>query len=548
VAKSLPTEESQLPFPTGGNLSKAAQAVLDDTASSNKLAGLKDPDMTAVEDMAKHLSEGKDATGNALTASPKEAESLNRAFNSKIDALESKAEQGGNATALRHLKNLKTAFNDDLFDAYEKYGDPDAAKSLRTANKEYAKIVSDQTYGPARGAIKSTSPEKIVSNIVSGGAKSQSQVESLMKNMSKEGQSVLRDSALKEIYRKNTLPDGTIDMTKARKAFYGMGDTAKALFGDKLQETSQFLDAAAKHQAKLEAAAQKTPIAQTILTKTAKAIGAGEGASIGGVPGAVAGYALADAATDALFQQGKSGAVKIGISPTEKIVLSPADAIKKRPLITKFLQAKASGKAAAVTSAYNVRKTYRTSKYLGGLFDPTTPQYAKPGPYFTKLTPSEEENFQAWVKAKKVPWQDTPTADYDMRGYWKSLVAGDPNAKQKKSDFDGKMHFPDTYKTPYHKTFSNESKYATSDAPHWEEDRLIDKDGGVVADETPKGIDKILDESAANPKNQNLKNDAYQAIIRFRKESRSLPEEERGRLQKKISEYSNNLHGKSLSK
>jgi hypothetical protein len=152
------------------------------------------------------------------------------------------------------------------------------------------------------------------------------------------------------------------------------------------------------------------------------------------------------------------------------------------------------------------------------------------------------------VKAKKVPWQDTPTADYDMRGYWKSLVAGDPNAKQKKSDFDGKMHFPDTYKTPYHKTFSNESKYATSDAPHWEEDRLIDKDGGVVADETPKGIDKILDESAANPKNQNLKNDAYQAIIRFRKESRSLPEEERGRLQKKISEYSNNLHGKSLSK
>lgn len=37
-----------------------------------------------------------------------------------------------------------------------------------------------------------------------------------------------------------------------------------------------------------------------------------------------------------------------------------------------------------------------------------------------------------------------------------------------------------------HKTFSNESKYATPDAPHWEGDRLIDKNGRVVADETPK--------------------------------------------------------------
>src|SRR6476619_3245259 len=80
--------------------------------------------------------------------------------------------------------------------------------------------------------------------------------------------------------------------------------------------------------------------------------------------------------------------------------------------------------------------------------------YAKPGPYATKLPPDQEQGFQSWVKQNKVPWQDTPNADYDMRGYYKAMQSGDQNAQQRQSQFDGKMHFPDTYKTPYHKTFS----------------------------------------------------------------------------------------------
>ena len=104
---------------------------------------------------------------------------------------------------------------------------------------------------------------------------------------------------------------------------------------------------------------------------------------------------------------------------------------------------------------------------------------AKPGPYVTKLAPQEEQQFQSWVKQNNVPWQDSPTADYDMRGFWKAAQAGDPNAQQAANS-----HFPDTYKTPYHKTFSNESKYATSSAPHWDGDRLIDSSGKVIADET----------------------------------------------------------------
>lgn len=116
--------------------------------------------------------------------------------------------------------------------------------------------------------------------------------------------------------------------------------------------------------------------------------------------------------------------------------------------------------------------------------------YAKPGPYVTKLDPIQEARFQFWVQNNKVPFEDSPTSDYDMRGYWKAMLGGDPNAKQQLNQSDGLMHFPDTYKTPYHDTFSNESMYATPDAPRWTGNdntgwKLIDKNGGTVFDESP---------------------------------------------------------------
>ena len=111
--------------------------------------------------------------------------------------------------------------------------------------------------------------------------------------------------------------------------------------------------------------------------------------------------------------------------------------------------------------------------------DPDNPNYKTP------LSPDDEKKFQAWVKANNVPFDDSPTSDYDMRGFWKAAQEGDSDASTAVSKFDGKIHFNDKFKTPFHKTFSNESQYATSDAPHWEGDKLIDKDGNVVADETP---------------------------------------------------------------
>jgi hypothetical protein len=177
---------------------------------------------------------------------------------------------------------------------YEQHGDAAAAQSVRDFGREYAKIVDDQTSGPARTMLKNASPEKIVATVVSNGAKSQSAVESLMRNMSEVGQATLRDSVLKEIYRKSALPDGTIDMAKAQKAFSGMGDAGETLFGDSHADTSKFFDAAAREQAAKTAAANKPSLSSKLTNKAARMVGAGTGAVAGGPPGAMIGDLVAD--------------------------------------------------------------------------------------------------------------------------------------------------------------------------------------------------------------------------------------------------------------
>lgn len=370
AAKLKANETGQLPFPKNGNLTKAAKGVLSDIDSSSKLAGIKDPDVASVEEMASHLAKGLDADGNPLSASPKEAESLTRAFNSKIDALQSKAEAGGNATAVRHLKNLKGAFSDDLFDVYSQYGDPAAAAALKSANKEYAQIVDRQTSSPVKQFLGTASPERIPSMIVSQGHNAQSAVEGLVKDLSPEGKQVLRDSVLQQIYKKNELPDGTINMQKARKQFYALGDTAKALYGPDLKPATDYLDAASKEMTNRLEAAKQTSTGKQITKKLIRLGATGTGAHALGAPGAVAMDTLAEDLTNAFMNQGANGAVKIGISPTEKIVLSPTQAVQARPLITKFLKAKAAGSAAAMASAYQTLKNQSTS----GQEEQETPQ------------------------------------------------------------------------------------------------------------------------------------------------------------------------------
>jgi 2-hydroxy-3-keto-5-methylthiopentenyl-1-phosphate phosphatase len=112
-------------------------------------------------------------------------------------------------------------------------------------------------------------------------------------------------------------------------------------------------------------------------------------------------------------------------------------------------------------------------------------QYAVPAKsYVTQLDPKLEQQFQSWVKEKQVPWQDSPTADYDMRGFFQALQSKDPLATTAVNPNDNKIHYPDKWKTPYHKSFSRESKYATPKAPKWnDKDQLVMDDGTVIYDE-----------------------------------------------------------------
>lgn len=113
--------------------------------------------------------------------------------------------------------------------------------------------------------------------------------------------------------------------------------------------------------------------------------------------------------------------------------------------------------------------------------------YAKPAPtggYLTPLSPAEEKAFQGWVKQNNVPFDPSPQADYDMRGFWRAMVNGDPRATTGINSNDGQLHFGDYFKTPYHKSFSNESKWATSKAPRWNDrDQLVLPNGQIVFDE-----------------------------------------------------------------
>lgn len=106
----------------------------------------------------------------------------------------------------------------------------------------------------------------------------------------------------------------------------------------------------------------------------------------------------------------------------------------------------------------------------------------------TVLPPDQEVRFQQWVEDNKVPFDPSPNADYDMRGYWKDIASRGQNSTEVNA-FDNEVHYPDTYKTPFHKSFSRESKFATSAAPEWvgnDSDgwKLMDKSGKVIVDES----------------------------------------------------------------
>lgn len=115
-------------------------------------------------------------------------------------------------------------------------------------------------------------------------------------------------------------------------------------------------------------------------------------------------------------------------------------------------------------------------------------QYAaQPGRtnYDTQLPQMDEFQFRQWLQDKQVPFNPNAAGqDYDMRGYWQGLQQENPRAMSGVNANDGRMHFSDNWKTPYHQSFSNESKYAAPNAPQWVNDsQLAAPNGRIVFDE-----------------------------------------------------------------
>lgn len=123
------------------------------------------------------------------------------------------------------------------------------------------------------------------------------------------------------------------------------------------------------------------------------------------------------------------------------------------------------------------------------MWDALNPALAgrQPGANFnTPLDPGQEQFFRQWVAQNKVPFNPDATApqDYDMRGFYQGLQQQNPKAQSAVDPNDGRMHYPDYWKTPQHETFSNESQWAPPSAPMWNpDDQLVSQGGRVMFDD-----------------------------------------------------------------
>lgn len=204
---------------------------------------------------------------------------------------------------------------------------------------------------------------------------------------------------------------------------------------------------------------------------------------------------LASADDDVAWLRSGGDPSKIGTNPqTLMAVLGPEDGTKAVAVLEDAKKYGASVRSLALAPQAEVDRIL--SAAAPGRTQSTTTQdqafqqnsqYVKPGAhsYNTALAAPDEKKFRDWVTQNKIPFDPSAkVSDYDMRGFWKALQAGDPKAKAAVDQNDGKIHYPDFWKTPYHATFSNESQWAKPGAPHWTaDDRLVTSEGATLFDD-----------------------------------------------------------------
>jgi len=97
-------------------------------------------------------------------------------------------------------------------------------------------------------------------------------------------------------------------------------------------------------------------------------------------------------------------------------------------------------------------------------------RWAVPGPWITQLPADQEQQFLQWAEKNRnqLSMQEMLAPNYDMRGFWKALMAGDPRARSGVNEVDKLVHYPDIWKTPYHESFNKQSMYSLPTNPyHW---------------------------------------------------------------------------------
>jgi len=176
---------------------------------------------------------------------------------------------------------------------------------------------------------------------------------------------------------------------------------------------------------------------------------------------------------------------RITVPPPSALNVSPAPA----PIPPRVTGKGVMPPGGLVTPDDYARYTGKTAGSGGGT--PQMPGYGAGGnnPYNTQLQPTQEAAFRAWVKNNKVKFNpDADMTDYDMRGFWSAMQQGDPRAQTSLNPDLNEVHYPDFWKTPIHKTFSNESQYAPPGAPRWSDGQLISNDGNVLVDERANAL------------------------------------------------------------